>query len=219
MCYNQNCTPGMCLFIMVSQTNYLCIRHKEWQEFTDPSGKLQQKFGNVYYHEYWHDNTHFQIFAEVFHMDLQTPVIPCVRYTNPLVDSQFRIPLSAPSAHTYVSYNKIERLELNNHNGQVVAVLEEVELLKCLILANVLRQLQLVMYYFHLLYEYMRHSLPVNETRVLVLKQMTQQVHKRNEMMNHLNLHLLLLHLFHCSSHLCCEVQSVLCCHQVHCLL
>jgi len=28
----------------------LCIRHKEWQEFTDPSGKLQQKFGNLYYH-------------------------------------------------------------------------------------------------------------------------------------------------------------------------
>ena len=28
----------------------LCIRHKEWQEFIDPSGKLQQKFGNVYYH-------------------------------------------------------------------------------------------------------------------------------------------------------------------------
>ena len=27
----------------------LCIRHKEWQEFLQ-SGKLQQKFGNVYYH-------------------------------------------------------------------------------------------------------------------------------------------------------------------------
>ena len=28
----------------------LCIRHKEWQEFLDPTGKCQQRFGNVYYH-------------------------------------------------------------------------------------------------------------------------------------------------------------------------
>ena len=28
----------------------LCIRHKEWQEFIDPTGHSQQRFGNVYYH-------------------------------------------------------------------------------------------------------------------------------------------------------------------------
>jgi len=28
----------------------LCIRHKEWQDFVDPVGKVQHKFGNVYYH-------------------------------------------------------------------------------------------------------------------------------------------------------------------------
>ena len=28
----------------------LCIRHTEWQEFIDPTGHSQQRFGNVYYH-------------------------------------------------------------------------------------------------------------------------------------------------------------------------
>jgi len=28
----------------------LCIRHKKWQDFVDPVGKVQHKFGNVYYH-------------------------------------------------------------------------------------------------------------------------------------------------------------------------
>jgi len=28
----------------------LCIRHKEWQDFVDPAGNVQHKFGNVYYH-------------------------------------------------------------------------------------------------------------------------------------------------------------------------
>lgn len=28
----------------------LCIRHKEWQEFRSPSGELQSRYGNVYYH-------------------------------------------------------------------------------------------------------------------------------------------------------------------------
>ena len=28
----------------------LCIRHKEWQDFIDPTGHPQQRFGNVYYH-------------------------------------------------------------------------------------------------------------------------------------------------------------------------